>query len=77
MVLRQGLWKTGIGLAVGLVSAVLLSHYMVSMLFELKATDPWTYLVVSLLLAAVAMLSSYIPARRAAAIDPNQALRIE
>jgi predicted permease len=77
MVLKQGLWKTGIGLAVGLVSAVLLSHYMVSMLFELKATDPWTYLAVSLLLAAVAMLSSYIPARRAAAIDPNQALRIE
>jgi putative ABC transport system permease protein len=77
LVLRQGLWKTGIGLAVGLVGAVLLSHYMASMLFELKPTDPSTYLAVSLLLAAVAALASYIPARRAAAIDPNQALRIE
>jgi putative ABC transport system permease protein len=77
LVLRQGLWKTGIGLVVGLVGAVLLSHYMESMLFELKPTDLSTYVAVSLLLAAVAALASYIPARRAAAIDPNQALRIE
>jgi len=76
-VLCQGLWKTGIGLVVGLVGAVLLSHYMVSLLFELKPTDLATYVAVSLLLAAVATLASYIPARRAAAIDPNQALRIE
>jgi predicted permease len=77
LVLRQGLWKTGIGLVVGLVGAVMLSHYMASMLFELKPTDLSTYVAVSLLLAAVATLASYVPARRAAAIDPNQALRIE
>jgi putative ABC transport system permease protein len=77
LVLRQGLWKTGIGLVVGLAGAVLLSHYMVSLLFELRPTDVATYLAVSLLLAAVATVASYIPARRAAAIDPNQALRIE
>jgi putative ABC transport system permease protein len=77
MVLLQGVWKTGIGLAAGLVCAVLLSHYMTSMLFNLKPTDPITYLGVCLLLGAVALLASYIPARRAAAINPNLALRVE
>jgi putative ABC transport system permease protein len=75
--MRQGIWKIGVGLVVGLVSAVLLSRFMVSMLFELKASDPWTYVGVSLLLAIVALLASYLPARRAAAIDPIQALRTE
>jgi putative ABC transport system permease protein len=75
--MRQGLWKTGVGLVVGLVGAVLLSHYMVSMLFELKPTDPWAYLLVSLLLAAVAAAACYLPARRAARIDPIEALRTE
>jgi putative ABC transport system permease protein len=50
---------------------------MASMLFELKPSDPWTYGAVSLLLASVAALASYVPARRAAAIDANQALRQE
>jgi len=77
LVMRQGLWKTGIGLAVGLVSAVLLSRYMASMLFELKPTDPWAYLLVSLVLALVAGAASYLPARRAARIDPIEALRTE
>jgi ABC-type antimicrobial peptide transport system permease subunit len=77
LVMVQGLWKTGFGLIVGLVSAVLLSRYMVSMLFELKPTDPWAYLLVSLLLAVVAAASCYLPARRAAGIDPIEALRTE
>jgi putative ABC transport system permease protein len=77
MVMRQGLWKTAIGLVVGLVSAILLSRYMVSMLFELKPTDPWAYVAVSVLLAAVAALASYLPARHAARINPNEALRVE
>ena len=77
LVMRQGLWKTGMGLAVGLVSAVLLSRYMASMLFELKPTDPWAYLLVSLLLALVAIAASYLPARRAARIEPIEALRTE
>jgi putative ABC transport system permease protein len=77
LIMIQGLWKTGAGLVVGLVSAILLSHYMTSMLFELKPTDPWAYIAVSLLLAAIAALASYIPARHAAGINPNEALRIE
>jgi predicted permease len=77
MVMRQGLWKTGVGLVVGLVGAVLLSRYMVSMLFNLKPTDPWAYLLVSILLAAVAAAASYLPARRASRIDPIEALRTE
>jgi predicted permease len=77
LVMRQGIWKTAVGLAVGLAGAILFSHSMASMLFELKPSDPWTYGAVSLLLASVAALASYVPARRAAAIDPNQALRQE
>jgi predicted permease len=77
LVMGQSLWKTGVGLVVGLVGAVLLSHYMVGMLFELKPTDPWSYIMVSLLLLFVATMASYIPARRAARIDPIEALRAE
>jgi putative ABC transport system permease protein len=77
LIMIQGLWKTGVGLVVGLVAAVLLSHYMASMLFELTPSDPWAYILVSLLLALVAAAACYIPARRAARIDPTEALRTD
>ena len=77
LVMREGLLKTVVGLVVGLVCAVLLSGTLTSLLFELKPTDPWAFLAVSLLLGAVAALSCYGPARRAAAIDPMEALRAE
>jgi len=77
MVMRQGIWKTGVGLAIGIVSAILLSRFMTGMLFELKPTDPWAYLVVSFVLAVVALAACYFPARRAARIDPIEALRTE
>jgi ABC-type antimicrobial peptide transport system permease subunit len=77
LVMRQGLWKTGVGLVVGLACAIPLSRYTASMLFELKPSDPWAYALVCLLLGAVAAAASYLPARRAARIDPIEALRAE
>src|SRR5262249_44053275 len=59
-----------LGIALGLVGAVALTRVMVSLLFEVKPTDPATLIAVALLLAAVAMLACYIPARRALGIDP-------
>jgi ABC-type antimicrobial peptide transport system permease subunit len=75
--MRQGLWKTGLGLVLGLIGAVLLSRTMKSLLFDLSATDPWAYVVVSVLLLMVAAIASYLPAQRAARINPIEALRTE
>ena len=60
-----------------MVGAWLLSRYMTSLLFEVKPTDPLVYAVVALLLLLVAALASYLPALRAAKINPLDALRIE
>jgi predicted permease len=77
LILVQGLWKTGVGLAAGLAGAFLLSRTLVGMLYDLKPTDPWSYVLVSLVLLAVAAAASYLPARRAARIDPIETLRAE
>lgn len=77
MILRQGLWKSGIGIGLGLTGAFLLSRYMTSLLFGVRPTDPVVYAAVSAVLVAVALLASYLPARRAAKIDPLAALRDE
>ena len=77
LIMQQGLWKTGIGLVIGLVGAVLLSRAMKSLLFDLSVTDPWSYAIVSVVLLFVAALASYLPARRAARINPIEALRTE
>ncbi len=77
MVIKQGLWKAGVGLAVGLAASVALSHYMTSLLFEVEPTDPAVYVAVSIVLLLVALFASYIPAARAAKIDPMLALRDE
>jgi ABC-type antimicrobial peptide transport system permease subunit len=71
------LWKGGIGLVLGLIGAALLSSSMTTLLFNVRPTDPAVYAVVSLVLIAVALLASYLPARRAARIDPLVALRDE
>jgi predicted permease len=77
MVMRQGLWKTCIGIGAGIFSAILLSRLMVSLLFELTPADPWAYSLVSLILAIVSVAACYLPARRAANVDPIEALRSE
>jgi len=76
IVYRQGLWIVGIGLALGLAGAFAIAHLLGSMIV-VSATDPATYLSVSVLLAAIAMLACYIPARRAMYVDPMKALRTE
>jgi predicted permease len=77
LVLRQGLWKAGIGIAIGLAGAWMLSSSMTSLLFNVQPTDPAVYAAVSLVLVVVALVASYLPARRASRIDPLIALREE
>ena len=77
MVIRNGLVLTVIGIAVGLAAALALTRLLTSLLYEVKPTDPVTFVAVSLLLLAVALLACYIPARRAAKVDPMVALRYE
>lgn len=77
MVLRTGAKMAGIGLAIGIVGALVLTRFMQSMLYEMKSHDPVTFVAVCVLLGAVAMLASYVPARRATKVDPVVALRYE
>jgi predicted permease len=77
MFLRQGMLLAVIGVGVGLAAAVGLTRLMSSLLFGISAVDPLTYAAVSALLMAAAVLASYVPARRAMAIDPVEALRAE
>ncbi len=77
LILRQGLWKGGIGVVLGLIGAALLSRFMTTLLFNVRPTDPAVYAVVSLVLIGVALVASYLPARRASRIDPLIALRNE
>jgi predicted permease len=77
MFVRHGLFLTGIGVACGLIAAVLLMRLMSTLLFNVNPVDPVTYGTVSLGLAATAWLASYLPSRRAATVDPVEALRAE
>lgn len=77
MVLRQGLGKAGLGLAAGLAGAFFLARLLRGMLFDVSATDPVAYGAVAVLLLAVALGASWLPARRAAKVDPMVALRCE
>ena len=75
LVVGQGLRFAAIGLAVGLVGAYAINRIMASFLFGVRPTDPVTFIVVPLLVLAVALVSSYVPAHRAAKVDPMTALR--
>jgi putative ABC transport system permease protein len=77
VILGEGMATTGIGIVLGIVGALALTRTIESMLFGVTPTDPFTFALVVLLLAAVAMLASYLPARRATDADPMDALRQE
>lgn len=77
MVVRQGMLLAVAGTGVGLVASFLLTRFISSLLFNVSASDPLTYLLLSLLLISVALLACLIPARRATRVDPMVALRYE
>ena len=76
-VLEQGLLLTGLGVTAGIIVSAILTRFLRSVLFGVGTTDVFTFVSVAVLLAAVAILATLLPARRAAAVDPVQALRTE
>jgi predicted permease len=77
MFVRSALVLTGVGVAIGVVAAAGLTRFMKSLLFGISPLDPFTYAAIPLILLSSAALSSFIPARRAAAVDPVETLRAE
>ena len=77
LVLGQGMGLTAIGVAIGLAGAFVLARLLQSLLFGIASTDPITYAAVAAVLSSVAFVASFLPARRAARIDPMVALRHE
>ena len=77
MMIRRAMGLTLAGVALGLAGALTMSRVMKSLLYEVSPTDPATFALITLLIVGVAMIASYIPARRATKVDPIQALRQE
>jgi ABC-type antimicrobial peptide transport system permease subunit len=75
MVMRQALKLTGLGMAVGVVSALLTTQLLNSMLFHISRTDPVTYISIAAILGGVAAAASFGPALRATRVDPTVALK--
>jgi ABC-type antimicrobial peptide transport system permease subunit len=77
LVLRGGLRSAVIGTCLGLAGAFALSRIITSLLYEVRPDDPLTFVTAATLLVAMALLACYVPARRAARVDPLVALRSE
>ncbi len=77
MVLRGAFAQVGLGLALGIPIALIGAHYMTDQLFAVRSYDPWSIVIAIAVLSLAAALAGFIPARRAASIEPMQALRIE
>jgi ABC-type antimicrobial peptide transport system permease subunit len=76
-VLRQGVTVIGIGLAIGLVLSLGVGRLAAGFLYGVRPTDPETFLLVAVLLGVVGMVATYLPARRAARVDPMISLRAD
>jgi len=77
LIVAQGMGVVGVGVAIGLAGALVASRLMTQLVYGVRVTDPTTYAGVAALLAAVALVASYIPARRATRIDPLVAMRAD
>jgi putative ABC transport system permease protein len=77
LLLREASVVVFLGVMVGVAGALTVSRYMAKLLFEIRPTDPATFVVVSLVLGTLAVVASYLPARRVIKVDPMVALRCE
>jgi ABC-type antimicrobial peptide transport system permease subunit len=77
MFVRHGLALAGIGIVVGLAAAATLTRLMSTLLFGITPLDPFTDVAVAVVLTTTTVLASYVPARRAASVDPVEALTVE
>ena len=77
LVLREGSLLVGSGIIIGLAASTLVSRFLESFLYGISSTDPLTFVTIPVVLFLVALFASYLPARRAAKVDPMIALRFE